>query len=57
MTAEEYLAWEAEQDTKRDFWDGEVFEVRAMAGGTAHHALLSADAVAALHAARPPAGS
>ena len=34
MTAEEYLAWEAQQDIRYEYCDGEVF---AMAGGTKGH--------------------
>jgi Uma2 family endonuclease len=34
MTVDEYLAWEAEQPTKHEYIDGEVY---AMAGGTLPH--------------------
>ena len=34
MTAEEYLAWEARQEVRHEYCDGEVF---AMAGGTKGH--------------------
>jgi Uma2 family endonuclease len=34
MTAADYLAWEAAQDTRSEFIDGEVY---AMAGGTLEH--------------------
>jgi len=39
MTAAEYLAWEADQLERHEFFDGEVF---AMAGGTLRHNALTA---------------
>jgi Uma2 family endonuclease len=48
MTAEEYLAWEAEQKEKHELHDGEVF---AMAGGSPRHNLLAMSAGAELRGA------
>jgi len=45
MTASEYLAWEAEQDERHDFYQGEVF---AMAGGSPRHNALAAAVVTEL---------
>ncbi len=39
MTSVEYLAWEAEQDGRHEFFRGEVF---AMAGGSLRHNALTA---------------
>jgi Uma2 family endonuclease len=38
MSAQAYLDWEATQELRHDFVDGEVF---AMTGGTIHHNLIS----------------
>lgn len=38
MTAEEYLAWESEQELRYEYFDGQVF---AMAGGTNNHDKLA----------------
>ena len=38
MTAQEYLDWEATQELRHDYIDGEVF---AMTGGTIPHNLIS----------------
>lgn len=48
MTAEEYLAWEAEQKEKHELHRGEVF---AMAGGSPRHNLLAMSAGAELRGA------
>ncbi len=48
MTATEYLALERASDAKHEFLDGDLF---AMSGGTHEHNLVSANFVAALHAA------
>ena len=48
LTYEDYLAREAASDVRHAFHDGEMF---AMAGGTPAHALLGANASAALRAA------
>ena len=46
MTPEAYLAWEAEQEFRSEYHEGEVF---AMAGGTTRHAFIGANVTAALH--------
>lgn len=51
MTADEYLAWEREQPTKHEFFQGEVF---AMAGGSPRHNALCARIIA--HASSAPNG-
>ena len=38
MSAEEYLAWEATQEERYEYWDGEVV---AMSGGTRNHNRVS----------------
>ena len=48
MTAEEYLAWEAEQKEKHELHHGEVF---AMASGSPRHNLLAMSAGAELRGA------
>lgn len=48
MTAERYVAWEAEQAEKHELHDGEVF---AMAGGSPRHNLLAVAAGAELRGA------
>jgi len=53
MTAEDYLAWEAEQKEKHELHQGEVF---AMAGGSPRHNLLSANVLAVLHGLVRPRG-
>ncbi len=45
LTAGEYLAWEREQETKHEFFDGEVF---AMSGGSYRHNALGASIGSAL---------
>jgi len=47
LTAAEYLAWEREQPSKHEFFDGEVF---AMAGGTPRHNALCVSVGAELRA-------
>ncbi len=41
MTAEEYLAWEEQQETKHEFYQGIVYEVYAMAGARDAHVTVS----------------
>jgi Uma2 family endonuclease len=48
VTADEYLAWERAQDTKHEFFHGEVF---AMSGGSYRHNALGASISAVLRAA------
>jgi Uma2 family endonuclease len=48
LTAAEYLAWERAQDTKHEFFHGEVF---AMSGGSYRHNAIGAAVAAALRAA------
>jgi Uma2 family endonuclease len=38
LTPEEYFAWEAQQEVKHEYFDGEVF---AMSGGTTEHSRIS----------------
>ena len=42
MTESEYLEWEARQDTKHEFVDGEVF---AMSGASSEHDLIAANLI------------
>jgi Uma2 family endonuclease len=51
VTIAEYLAREAEAETKHILWDGEVFSVEAMSGGTLDHNTICANVIATLHAA------
>jgi Uma2 family endonuclease len=48
MTAAEFLAWEATQQERHDFVDGEVFPALAMAGGEKRHNMASMNVVFAL---------
>jgi Uma2 family endonuclease len=48
MTADEYLAWEAGQQERHEYWDGEVV---AMAGGTKKHNRVSFNSSKVLDAA------
>jgi Uma2 family endonuclease len=48
MTADEYLAWEAGQQERHEYWDGEVV---AMAGGTKKHNRVAINWVQRLNAA------
>ncbi|MDR2213689.1 MAG: Uma2 family endonuclease [Pseudomonadales bacterium] len=45
MTAEEFLAWEAEQPERHEFIDGEIF---AMTGATKRHVMVAGNAYMAL---------
>lgn len=45
MTPEEFLAWEAEQETRSEYHEGEIF---GMAGGTYHHSLIASNVGGAL---------
>jgi len=47
LTAQDYLAWERLQETRHEFFDGEVF---AMTGASRRHNLLCGNAFSALHA-------
>ncbi len=51
MSIAEYLAAEAQAPTKSILWDGEVFSVEAMAGGTLDHNTICGNVIGALHAA------
>lgn len=51
MTIEEFLAMEEAAEEKHILWDGEVFSVAAMAGGTFDHGTVSANVIAGLHGA------
>ena len=53
MTAEEFLAWEREQDERYEFVEGVVY---GMTGGTVTHAEITGSLVAALRAALMPRG-
>lgn len=53
MTAEEYLAWEQDQPTKHEFFDGEVY---AMAGASQRHNVLCMYVGTALTNALRPRG-
>ncbi len=45
LSVQEYLAWEAENEIKHEYIDGEVF---AMSGGTSKHSRVAANAIAAI---------
>lgn len=49
VSIEDYLAREAAATEKHILWDGEVFAVEAMAGGTLDHNTICANVIAALH--------
>jgi Uma2 family endonuclease len=49
VSIDEYLAMEAAATEKHILWDGEVFSVEAMSGGTFDHGTISASVIAALH--------
>ena len=51
VTIAEYLAREAAASTKHILWDGEVFSVEAMSGGTLDHNTICANVIATLHTA------
>ena len=46
MTPQDYLAWERQQDTRHEFFDGEVF---AMTGASRAHNLVCLNIAASLH--------
>jgi Uma2 family endonuclease len=48
VTLAEYLAREAEAATKHILWDGEVFSVEAMSGGTLEHNTICANVIVSL---------
>lgn len=48
VSLEEFLAMEDAADEKHILWDGEVYSVVAMAGGTIDHATLCANAIVEL---------
>jgi len=48
VTIAEYLAREAEASTKHILWDGEVFSVEAMSGGTLDHNTICANVIVSL---------
>lgn len=50
MSVAEYLAAEAQAATKSILWDGEVFSVEAMAGGTLDHNTICGNVIGALYA-------
>ena len=59
MTSDEFLEWEARQETKHEFYRGEVFpmvERTAMAGGTETHASIIDNVHFALSLAVRPRG-
>ncbi len=45
LTVQEYLAWEAENEIKHEYIDGEVY---AMSGGTSKHSRVAANAMIAI---------
>ena len=45
LSVQEYLAWEAENEIKHEYIDGEVF---AMSGGTSKHSRVAANTIIAL---------
>jgi Uma2 family endonuclease len=45
-TPEQYLAWERKQESKSEYWNGEIF---AMAGASEKHNLIAANVIALLH--------
>ncbi len=51
VSIEEYLAFEAAATERHILWEGEVFSVEAMAGGTLGHGILCANAIIELGAA------
>ena len=46
LSVQEYLVWEAENDIKHEFIDGEVY---AMSGGTGKHSRVAANAISVIH--------
>ncbi|MFP4280466.1 MAG: Uma2 family endonuclease [Halochromatium sp.] len=47
FTPQEYLAWERQQATRHEFFNGEIF---AMTGASRAHTLIRGNACATLHA-------
>ncbi len=47
LTPQEYLAWERQQETRHEFFDGEIF---AMTGASREHNLVCGNTFSALHA-------
>jgi len=47
LTPQEYLAWERRQETRHEYFDGEVY---AMTGASREHNLLSLNIAVSLHA-------
>ena len=47
LTAQDYLAWERQQETRHEFFDGEIF---AMTGASLTYNLLCVNTFFALHA-------
>ncbi|MEA1051424.1 Uma2 family endonuclease [Lamprobacter modestohalophilus] len=47
LTPQQYLAWERQQATRHEFFDGEIF---AMTGASREHNLVCGNAFATLHA-------
>ncbi len=47
FTAQEYLDWERQQDTRHEYFDGEIF---AMTGASRKHNLVCVNIAASLHA-------
>ncbi len=46
LSVQEYLAWEAENEIKHEYIDGEVF---AMSGGTSKHSRVAANVIGAIY--------
>ena len=46
LTAQDYLAWERQQETRHEFFDGEIF---AMTGASREHNLVCVNIFASLH--------
>lgn len=51
VTLEEYLAFERDAPVKHFLWDGEIFEVWAMAGASPAHNAIATNAIGLLHLA------
>lgn len=48
VTLEEYLAFEREATEKHILWDGEIFAMWAMAGGSPAHSAIATNVTGAL---------
>ena len=46
LTAQDYLVWERQQDTRHEYFDGQIF---AMTGASRAHNVLCANVLASLH--------